>query len=282
VSIVDAHHHLWDPVDRSYPWLDAEVLAPIRKRYGLAELRAHTERAGVTRTVLVQTVPDVDETRQLLAIAAASDGLVAGVVGWVDLTDPGVAGALERLRAAPGGQRLVGIRHQVQDEPDPRWLVRPDVVRGLRAVAAADLAFDLLVLPHQLEAATTAVAQVRKGRFVLDHAAKPPVRSGAVEPWATRLRRLAAHPHVACKLSGLVTEADWRGWHVGQLRPYALQVLAAFGPARVMAGSDWPVCELAATYEQVWDATAQLVAELSAGERDDVLAGVAARSYRLA
>lgn len=281
MSVVDAHHHLWDPAARSYPWLDAEALAPIRKPYRMADLRAHTERTGVTRTVLVQTVPDVDETRQFLTLAAESDGLVAGVVGWVDLTDPGVGATLERLRAAPGGQRLVGIRHQVQDEPDPRWLVRPDVVRGLRAVAAADLAFDLLVLPHQLEVAITAVAQVSEGRFVLDHAAKPPIRSGALQPWATHLGRLAEHAHVACKLSGLVTEAVWHGWHVGQLRPYALQVLAAFGPARVMAGSDWPVCELAATYEQVWDATAQLVAELSRGEREDVLAGVAARFYRL-
>lgn len=279
--IIDAHHHLWDPAARDYPWLEAADLAAIRRAYGLEDLRAHTEAAGVDRTVLVQTVPDVGETQDFLAIAARSDDLVAGVVGWVDLTDPGVADTLGRLRAAAGGARLVGIRHQVQDEDDPRWLLRPAVLRGLRAVAAAGLAFDLLVRPHQLPAAVAAVAEVPEGRFVLDHAAKPPIRSGDLDAWRTDLQQLAAHEHVSCKLSGLVTEADWRGWQTADMQPCADVVLDAFGPGRVMAGSDWPVCELAASYEVVWQTTSQLIARLSASEQSAVMGHVAIEVYRL-
>ncbi|HUG85864.1 MAG TPA: amidohydrolase family protein [Euzebya sp.] len=279
--MIDAHHHLWDPAARAYPWLAAAELAPIRRAYRLEDLRAHTDAAGVDRTVLVQTLPDIGETQDFLAIAARSDGLVSGVVGWVDLTDPGVADTLGQLRAAAGGSRLVGIRHQVQDEDDPRWLLRPAVLRGLGAVAAAGLAFDLLVLPHQLPAAVAAVAQVADGRFVLDHGAKPPIRSGGLEPWRTDLQHLAAHEHVSCKLSGLVTEADWQRWQTADLQPVAEVVLEAFGAGRVMAGSDWPVCELAASYEVVWQTTAQLIDRLSASEQSAVLGDVAIDVYRL-
>src|SRR5690606_15319918 len=158
--IIDAHHHLWDVSRRAYPWLEPPALAPIRRTFTLADLRARTAAVGVDATVLVQTVSDVAETREFLTTAAASDGLIRGVVGWVDLTDPAVDACLADLRAAPGGRRLVGIRHQAQDEPDPGWLARDDVIRGLRAVAAAGLVYDLLVLPHQLPAARAAVEQV--------------------------------------------------------------------------------------------------------------------------
>lgn len=282
MTIVDAHHHLWDLADRPYPWLDAPALAPIRRSYRVGDLRRHADAVRVSATVLVQTLPDLSETRDLLAVAQGSGGLVRGVVGWVDLTDPHVGRALEQLRAGPGGELLVGIRHQAQDEPDPEWLIRPAVLRGLRAVAAAGLVFDLLVLPHQLAAATAAVAAVPDGRYVLDHAGKPGIRSGQLDPWAVGLRRLAAHPSVACKLSGLVTEADWRTWRTADLRPYAEAALEAFGPDRVMAGSDWPVCELAASYARVWAITHELISALSPSERADVLGGVAARVYGLA
>lgn len=276
--IVDAHHHLWELGRRDAPWLDAPALAPIRRSYDLDDLRAHTTAAGVDHTVVVQTVPDIDETRELLVQAQDSDGLIAGVVGWVDLRDPEVGRAIEALRAGPGGQRLVGIRHQVQDEHDPQWLLRADVLRGLHEVAAADLAFDLLVLPHQLPAAVQAVAEVPGGRFVLDHAAKPGVAAGILQPWASDLRDLAAHPHVACKLSGLVTEAAWDAWTLEDLQPYAHTVLDAFGPARLMAGSDWPVCELAGDYGEVWEATTRLVAPR---HHQAVLGDTARRWYRL-
>lgn len=279
--ITDAHQHLWDPAQRPYPWLEDPALAPIRRPYGLEDLRREAQASGVTQTILVQTVPTMTETADFLRIAADSAGLIRGVVGWVDLTDHAAADAIAELRAGRGGELLVGIRHQAQDEPDPDWLRRDDVLHGLTAVARAGLVNELLVRPHQLPAAVNAVQRVPEGRFVLDHAAKPAIRGSVVEPWASDLRRLAAQPNVACKLSGLVTEADWASWSIEDLRPYAEMVLHFFGPRRVMAGSDWPVCELAASYTQVWDTVGTLLERLSPGERDDVLGATAARVYAI-
>lgn len=175
----------------------------------------------------------------------------------------------------------MGIRHQVQGEPDPRWLLRPDVLRGLAAVAAAGLAYDLLVLPHQLPAAIR-VAELLPGlTLVLDHLAKPPVATGATEPWAGRIRALAALPNTVCKLSGLVTEAAWDSWTADGLRPYADVVLDAFGPGRLMFGSDWPVCGLAATYGEVLDAARTVTDGLSEDEHDAVFGTTARRVYGL-
>lgn len=279
--MIDAHHHLWDPGARAYPWLEALELAPIRRRYHVAELREHAARVGVEATILVQTVSSLAETREFLATAAGEPGLIAGVVGWADLAAPDVGTTLERLRAGRGGDRLAGVRHQVQDEPDPGWLLRPAVLAGLRAVAAAGLAYDLLVRPGQLPAATEAARRVPHGRFVLDHAAKPPIRDGPLRPWEGRLRRLAVCPNVACKLSGLVTEADWDTWTAADIRPYAEVVLDAFGADRVMFGSDWPVCELAGGYERVSELAAELCSGLDEASRAAVFGGNARRWYRL-
>ncbi|WP_306326007.1 amidohydrolase family protein [Streptomyces venezuelae] len=278
--LVDAHHHLWDLAVRDQDWITGAALAPLRRSFTESDLRAAVEASGVTATVLVQTVTVADETPEMLAVARESD-LIAGVVGWTDLTAPDVADALAALRARPGGEHLVGIRHQVQSEPDPDWLLRPDVRRGLRAVADAGLAYDLVILPHQLPAATTAARELPELTFVLDHGAKPPVASGALEPWATRLRTFAALPNTAGKLSGLHTEADWRSWTVRDLRPYAETLLDGFGPRRLMYGSDWPVCTLAAPYGRTLATARELVAELSDTERAAVLGGTAARTYRL-
>jgi L-fuconolactonase len=282
MSAVDAHHHLWDPRTRDYRWMAGPAFDPIRRPYGLDDLRARTAAAGIGRTVLVQTVADSSETEEFLKLAAASDGLVAGVVGWVDLEAPDVAGALERLRSLPGGERLVGVRHQVQDEPDPDWLGRPQVRRGLRAVAEAGLVYDLLVLVPQLDSAVAAARELPQGRFVLDHAAKPPIASGAMEPWAGGIGRLARLPNVACKLSGLVTEARWDDWDAAGIRPYAEHVLAAFRPGRVLFGSDWPVCELAASYGAVHRLAGELLEGLAPDEREMVMGGSAEAAYRLA
>jgi L-fuconolactonase len=282
MTVVDAHHHLWDPGAREYAWMAGPALAPIRRPFTVEDLRREVAAAGVTHTVAVQAVGDLGETEELLAAAAASGGLVAGVVGWVDLTAPDVAEALDRLRAGPGGERLVGVRHQVQDEADPAWLGRADVRRGLRAVADAGLAYDLLVLVRQLPAARAAVAALPDARFVLDHAAKPAIAAGELEPWAGELAALARLPNVACKLSGLVTEAGWDDWDAGRIRPYGDHVLGAFGPERVMFGSDWPVCRLAASYGQVRELADTLVAGLSPAERAAVFHRTAAEAYRLA
>jgi L-fuconolactonase len=278
---VDAHHHVWDLSVRDQDWITGPALAPLRRNFTLDDLRPEAHAAGVDRTVLVQTVTVPEETPELLALAASSDGLVAGVVGWTDLTRPDVADELARLRALPGGGRLKGIRHQVQAEPDPQWLLRPDVRRGLAAVADAGLVHDLVVRPHQLPACARAAADHPGLTFVLDHLGKPPVASGALEPWAGAVRTLAALPNTVCKLSGLVTEADPASWTVDDLRPYADVVLDAFGPHRLMFGSDWPVCTLAATYGEVRATADELIAGLGESERTEVFEATATRVYDL-
>ncbi|WP_330336520.1 amidohydrolase family protein [Streptomyces sp. NBC_00557] len=277
---VDAHHHVWDLSVRDQDWIRGPELKPLRRNFSLADLEPEARAAGVDRTVLVQTVTVAEETPEFLALAAGHD-LVAGVVGWTDLTRPDIGDELARLRALPGGAFLKGIRHQVQSEPDPQWLLRRDVQRGLTAVAAAGLAYDLVVLPHQLPACAEAAARLPHLTFVLDHVGKPPIAAGEHEPWASALRALAAHPNTVAKLSGLVTEADPATWTTADLRPYTDTALEAFGPDRLMFGSDWPVCTLAASYGRVMDTARALTAELSDDERASVFAGTATRVYRL-
>jgi L-fuconolactonase len=252
----------------------------IRRDFTLADLAPQAKAAGIGRTVLVQVLPSLAETAEFLALTGEPD-LVAGVVGWADLTGAAVAETLAGLRSGPGGARLAGIRHLVQGEPDPGWLARPDVRRGLRAVSDAGLVYDLLILPRQLPAAIEAARALPGLTFVLDHLAKPPIASGELQPWATLVRELAALPNVSCKLSGMVTEAGQPGWTVAGLRPYAEVILDAFGPSRVMFGSDWPVCLLAASYAQVVSAAQELAAGLDQDEQADVFGGTAARVYRL-
>ncbi|MEF9886831.1 amidohydrolase family protein [Streptomyces sp. P9-A4] len=278
--LVDAHHHLWDLSVRDQDWITGPSLAPLRRTFAESDLKAEADASGVTATVLVQTVTVADETPEMLLVARDSD-LVAGVVGWTDLTAPGVTDTLAALRERPGGRHLVGIRHQVQSEPDAEWLLRPDVLRGLRAVAAAGLAYDLVILPHQLPAATAAVSELPGLTFVLDHAAKPPIASGGLEPWAARLRAFADLPNTVCKLSGLLTEADPRTWMVPDLRPYTDTLLDAFGPHRLMFGSDWPVCTLAASYGRTLATAGELTDALSGTERRAVFGGTAVETYRL-
>ncbi len=277
---VDAHHHVWDLTVRDQDWLTGPERAALRRNFTLADLAPEASAAGVDRTVLVQTVTVPEETPELLALAAAHP-LVAGVVGWTDLTRPDVTDELARLRDLPGGDLLKGIRHQVQAEADPEWLLRADVRRGLAAVAAAGLVYDLVVLPHQLPACARAAAALPGLTFVLDHAGKPPVASGAVEPWASGARALADLPHTVCKLSGLVTEAAPGSWSHADLRPYADVVLDAFGPGRTMFGSDWPVCTLEAAYGDVLATARALTGHLGDAGRREVFETTAVRVYDL-
>jgi L-fuconolactonase len=278
--IVDAHHHLWDPARRDYPWMTGDAAA-LRRPIGLGDLRATVEPLGVGATVAVQAASTEEETLELLALAAGSDGLVAGVVGWIDLTAPDAGDRLAALGAGPGGERLVGIRHAVHDEPDPGWLERDDVARGLRAVAQAGLPYDLLLFPRHLPAATRIAAAIPELGLVVDHGAKPRIAAGEREPWSSDLAALATHEHVHCKLSGLVTEADWPDWREQHTASYAGRLLELFGPERLMFGSDWPVCTLAASYAEVLDLARSAIAELSADEQEAVLAGTARRFYGL-
>ncbi|MGW1167102.1 amidohydrolase family protein [Streptomyces sp. NPDC002550] len=277
---VDAHHHVWDLSVRDQDWIKGLELQPLRRNFHLADLEPEARAVGVDRTVLVQTVTVPEETPEFLALAAEHD-LIAGVVGWTDLTRPDIADELSRLRELPGGAFLKGIRHQVQGEPDPQWLLRPEVRRGLAAVARAGLVYDLVVLPHQLPACAEAAARLPQLTFVLDHLGKPPIASGDREPWASALRALAALPNTVAKLSGLVTEADPASWTTADLRPYTDTALEAFGPDRLMFGSDWPVCTTAATYTEVHTAMSELTADLGYAERRALFEGTATAVYGL-
>jgi L-fuconolactonase len=279
VTVIDAHHHVWDLARRPQAWLSGSK-APIHRDFSLADLAPELSEAGVSRTILVQVLADSAETRDFLALADRSD-LVTAVIGWADLTSPAIGEELAALRDSPGGGRLVGIRHLVESEPDPWWLSRDDVLRGLRTVTDAGLAYDLLIRPHQMEAALAAVRAVPGLTFVLDHAAKPDIRAGQRAPWAGLFSDLAAEPNVYCKLSGLATEADWERWTIEDVRPYAERMLAEFGPRRVMFGSDWPVCLLAAPYARVAATARELTAALSPDERAAIFSGTAMRAYRL-
>jgi L-fuconolactonase len=278
--IVDAHHHLWDPSRRAYEWMIGP-LERLRRPVGVDELRATAAPLGVTATVAVQAATTEEESAELLSLAAGSDGLIAAVVGWVDLTAPDVPDRLAALRAAPGGERLAGVRHPVQDEPDPGWLLRDDVRRGLRAVAEAGLAYDLLVFPHQLPAARRVAAELPELPLALDHGAKPRIADGLWEPWSSDLGALAALEHVRCKLSGLVTEAPWDGWRAAGIGRYAARLVEAFGPGRLMFGSDWPVCTMAASYAEVLELALSVLEPLTAAERGRVLAGTARAFYAI-
>jgi L-fuconolactonase len=280
MRIVDAHHHLWDLGVRDQDWITGPALAPLRRDFLLGDYGAVADVNGIAASVVVQTVTAPGETPELLALSGASD-LLAGVIGWTDLTAPDIADRIAALTEQPGGGKLVGLRHQVQGEPDPDWLTRPDVLRGLAAIAQAGLVYDLVITAGQLAASARAAAAVPDLVFVLDHLGKPPVAAGRTEPWAQDLRDLAVLPNTVAKLSGLVTEADWRRWQVADLRPYAEVALDAFGPARLMFGSDWPVCTLAASYPDVLAAARDLTAGLSPAEREAVFVGTATSVYGL-
>jgi L-fuconolactonase len=271
-SGVDAHQHFWDPGRHHYPWLTDERAA-IRRPFGPEHLRPLLARHGIGRTVVVEARSTLEETRELLQLAAATE-FVAGVVGWVDLREPDLEGVLAGLRAARGGERLVGIRHPIREEPDRAWISRPETVRGLRVLAEHQLVFDLLVAPAHLEATLAAVRAVPQLTFVVEHMGGPGPR-GPEPAWEVGMAALAGCPNVVCKLSGLAI-ASCEG-----LQPLADRLLDWFGEDRLLFGSDWPVCLLSTTYDQVLERLDCLLRDLPAAARDRVRGGNAARVYRL-
>lgn len=279
-GIVDAHHHLWIRARHPQPWIDPVAMAAIDADFDVDDLTPLAEATGVTETVVVQAVGVEAETVDLLAVAA-EDNLVRGVVGWVDLTAEDVADRIERLRAAPGGARLVGVRHLVQSEPDPAYLDRPDVRRGIRAVGTAGLAFDLLVRQQQIPMAARLAHDLPEVRFVLDHLGKPALGRAEMADWSRSLRTLSAAPNTTAKISGLATEVDRPSWAAADLRPAVAQVLDVFGPDRMMFGSDWPVCLLATSYRRWVDTVAELLADLDATDRAAIWGRTARRCYRM-
>ncbi|HYM74753.1 MAG TPA: amidohydrolase family protein [Candidatus Dormibacteraeota bacterium] len=273
---IDAHQHFWIYSSAEYGWIDNSMSA-IRRDFLPADLHPELERNDVQGSVLVQTRQTLEETRWLLELADQSPKIL-GVVGWVDLSSPDARSQLSAFTKYP---KLVGIRHIVQSEPDDRFLLRPDFLRGISLLQEFDLAYDILIYPRHLAVATEFVERFPGLRFVLDHLAKPPIKTGEIEPWASGIRRLAGFPNVFCKLSGLVTEADWHHWTPEHIVPYMDVAFDAFGPSRLMIGSDWPVCLVAASYSRVLDVVRNYLEQHTAETREAVLGGNAQRFWRL-
>lgn len=278
MAIVDTHFHLWDPAAREHVWLTG--LPSLNCRFGIEDFETVARGHGVTEAVLVQVLNDLGDTRDFLA-TAVTHAIVTGVVGWVPLEAPDVPDQIAALRESPGGDRLVSIRHLIQDEPDDAYAARASVIAGVRAVAEAGLAFDLVIRAHQLPAAIALVRAVPGCRFVLDHGAKPPLLGGgSLDAWERQVAELAGVENVTCKLSGLVTEAG-NDWRQTDIRRRFLHLIERFGTSRVMFGSDWPVCTLVASYEDVLNLCQSALAELSASEREAALESNARHIYRL-
>ena len=271
---VDAHQHFWDIESGRYAW-PTPADGPIYRTFTHADLQPELDAAGIDATVVVQTVDTLDDTDSMLALSDRH-AFIGAVVGWVPLT--GASGVEAALDARPH-PRLRGIRHLVHRDPDPDWLVRSDVAQGLDVLARRGLAFDVVaVFPNHLRLVPSVADRHRDLTFVVDHLAKPPFRADGWEAWRDELRRAAERPNVVAKLSGLDTAAG-PGWTVDDIRPAIEVALEAFGPDRLMFGSDWPVCRLVSTYGEVVVAIRGLVAHLSPTERDAVLGGTAARVY---
>jgi L-fuconolactonase len=257
-----------------------EVLDPVRRPFTPDDLAPELAAQGISGTVLVQTISSEDETREFLELAARTD-FIWGVVGWVDLTSAEIGDHLDALMRGAGGDRLVGIRHQVHDESDPEWLCRADVRRGLSAVQERGLTYDLLVRARELPAAIKTVRALRDLQFVLDHIAKPRIAEGDDTEWRERMPVLAAVPNVAVKLSGMVTEANWASWTPADLRPFVASVVEWFGIGRLMFGSDWPVCLLATSYGGVVSGLEEALGPTSPGDAARIFGLNAVSAYRL-
>ncbi|MEK0450282.1 MAG: hypothetical protein RL088_2550 [Verrucomicrobiota bacterium] len=270
---IDAHQHFWRYDTAQYPWIPAG--SPLHRDWLPADLAQLQAPLGFDGSVAVQARQGIEESDWLLGLADA-DPRVKAVVGWVDLRSPDVAKDLERLARHP---RFAGVRHVVQDEPDDDFMIRPDFLRGISLLRQLGLTYDILIYPRQLPAALRLVAQFPEQPFVLDHIAKPGIKDGAMSPWREQIRELARSENVLCKVSGMVTEADHRAWKAVDFRPYLDVIFEAFGPSRLMWGSDWPVCLFAAGYEQCLEFVSDYAGTLSAADRAALFGGNCARFY---
>jgi L-fuconolactonase len=275
--VTDAHQHFWDLSRFDYPWMAGEELEPLRRDYLPEDLAPLLAPAGVDRTIFVQAQHDIEEARWVLGLAERHDFL-AGVVGWVDLASEGCEDQLAELRSHP---RFVGVRHITHDEPDDDWVVRDEVRRGLRVLQRHGVPFDLLFRPRHLRHVPTLARELPDLPMVIDHLAKPLIKAGTMEGWREDFEAAARFPNIYCKLSGMVTEADWQAWSPQDFRPYVQVALEAFGPGRLMFGSDWPVSTLCASYQQVVQALRDALGPISEDERALVFGGTAERFYGL-
>ena len=273
---LDAHQHFWKYTSAEYGWID-DSMAVLRRDFLPEHLQPLLAAGGYDGCIAVQARQTTSETEWLLDLAAQHP-FIRGVVGWVDLQSDDLRVQLERLASR---KRLVGVRHIVQGEPDERFLLRPRFCRGIAQLAEYGLAYDILIYARHLPVTVAFVERFPGQRFVLDHLAKPEIKKGEIKAWEQDLRRLAAFPNVSCKLSGMVTEADWQGWTPQGLRPYLDVAYDAFGPQRLLIGSDWPVCLVAADYARTMDVVEDFLAARPAEERAAVLGGNAVRFWQL-
>lgn len=272
--MIDSHQHFWQVGRFDYPWMSSD-LGVLYRDYLPADLTPILERNGFGATVLVQASNSVEESRWLLELADANP-FIAGVVGWVDLTD--AAAHLDELCAHP---KFKGVRHLVESEPNDDWLIQPSVLSSLKKLAERGCTYDLLVHTRHLKYVSQVAETCPELQFVIDHLAKPPIGRNELE-WAAAMMTIAAYPNIHCKLSGLVTEANWTSWQTKDLRPFVEHALELFGPDRMMFGSDYPVCLLASSYDRVLDSFQELLKDLSVDDRDKIFSKNAARFYRLA
>jgi len=273
---IDAHQHFWIYEPREYDWID-DRLAALRRNFLPADLEPELAQFGIDGCVAVQARQSLEETRWLLELAKQAS-FIRGVVGWVDLRSPDLRAQLERFA---GDDKFLGVRHVVQSEPDDEFLLRRDFMNGVAMLAEFELTYDILIYPRHLPAAVSFLKNFPKQRFVLDHLAKPLIARGDLEPWATGIRELAKHENVWCKVSGMVTEANWGDTSPETYRPYLDVVFEAFGMKRLMFGSDWPVCTVAAPYGSVYSIVAKYLEQFSSAERDAVLGDNAAKFWAL-
>ena len=276
--VIDAHQHFWQlDLPFEYDWLKLDVHKPICKSYLPADLQPHLNACGIDKSVFVQTQHNVDENRWVLKLAEQND-FIAGVVGWVDLASEECEAQLDEFKDHP---KFVGIRHVVQDEPDDNFIVRPDVLRGLKVLQKHQVPYDLLFYTKHLKHAVALGRQLPELPMVIDHLSKPKIKDQIVEGWQHDLQAAAKFPNIYCKLSGMITEADWQNWKPADLKPFVETALEAFGPERCMYGSDWPVCELAGSYEQVFNALKEVLGPISETESAAIFGGTAQKFYGL-
>lgn len=278
MTLIDAHQHFWQLSQPfNYAWLDAPELAAIRRDYLPEDLLPHLQATGIQQSIFVQTQHNTEENRWALGLAEQHD-FIAGVVGWVDLASEDCEEQLLEFQAHP---KFVGIRHVTQDEPDDDFIIRPDVLRGLKILEKHAVPFDLLFYVKHLRHATTLAKQLPNLPMVIDHLSKPRIKDQSMDDWLPHFRAAAAFPNIYCKLSGMITEAHWQNWTVEHLKPYINAALEFFGPQRCMYGSDWPVCELAGSYEAVHSALIEALGPISEPEREWIFGKTAQNFYGL-
>lgn len=273
---IDAHQHFWEYHPEEYPWI-TEELGVLRRNFLPSDLAPELIKSDLEGSIAVQARQSLTESRWLLSLAEKNSHIL-GVVGWVDLCSDQIDAQLAEFSSHP---QFVGVRHVVQDEPDNSFMLRPDFLNGIDRLKNHGLSYDILVFPKQLEAALQLVAQFPEQLFVIDHIAKPSIKDGSLQPWQRHIKEFSKFPNVNCKISGMVTEADWDNWKQEDMKPYLETVMETFSPNRLMYGSDWPVCLLAGNYCRIIDLATHYISQLSTQDQELVFGGTAAQFYKI-